>query len=79
MHPDILVIPTIFNWWYIQDDLSSPKVIVFVDYLLKLFTICQIAGCGASIHKEDLTQVYNGGSLTIKGCCYSGHDFIVSS
>ena len=58
--------------------METPKVIVAVDLLMKLFLICQIPGCGSAIDQESVLKTYNGACLTIRGNCNDGHDFIVS-
>ena len=65
-------------YFYPQDSSGEPKVIVYVSLLLKLFTICQLEACGASIDPSNIETYMRGACLTVSGTCNNNHGFKVS-
>lgn len=65
-------------YFYLQDSSGEPKVIVYVSLLLKLFTICQLEACGASIDPSNIETYRRGACLTVSRTCNNNHGFKVN-
>ena len=65
-------------YFYLQDSSGEPKVIVYVSLLLKLFTICQLEDCGASIDPSNIETYRRGACLTVSRTCNNNHGFEVN-
>ena len=63
--------------WGKDDNIESPKVIVFVSALLTLFSVCRVAGCGKAVDSSNIGVKYKGGCVKITATCNANHVFQV--
>ena len=62
-----------------QDKSREPKVIVYMNLLLQLFSVCRVESCGAAVDPANIETYERGACLVVSGVCNQNHTFKWSS